>query len=325
MLRWRPGQHLGNMDAPCSVRFMAGSVFAKDARGKRRLCLIVNEETSWRFCLAEKIAEAYAVDANAEVVMIAGSVGRRSDDEYSDIEIDVYYFLPPTEGSRMEAVKRAGGALVLLDEDPVEWEEQMHFNGFPAATSTFLSSTMEAYLVSVLDAHDVDPLAQTRLSSLLNGIPVKGEDKIRMWCRKAAQYPTGLMTAMLSEYLDFSQMRNAAMFAGRHDLLPLYRIFAEIGEDLTRSLLGLNRVYLPTPDRLKWIAEMTEALRLKPSEFGTRLKNTFLGHPEAGIENLRVLITETLDLVAANVPGFDVAAQREQLEQSRRSWKEPPV
>ncbi len=285
---------------------------------------VLNEEVNWRLRLAKKIAEAYSADPNSEVVMIAGSVGRQWDDGYSDIEIDVYYYAPPTESSRIKAVKRAGGTLALLDESRVEWEEQMLFNGFPAATSTFLSSTIENDLIRVLNEYDVDPLAQTRLSSLLNGIPVKGVDKIREWRRKAEQYPTGLMTEMLAEYLDFSQMRNASMFASRNDLLPLYRVFAEIGENVTKSLLGLNKVYLPTPDRLKWIEKITTELKLKPAGFAERLNGTFCSPPEMGIEELRTLISETLELVEANVPEFRVAGLRKKLQETRRSWEESP-
>ena len=283
------------------------------------------ERTNWRFRLAKRIAEAYVEDANAEVVMIAGSVGRRWDDQYSDIEIDVYYYAPPTDRSRTEAVKRAGGTLVLLDEGRVEWEEQMTFNRFPAATSTFLSSTMEDFLIRVINELEIDPIAQTRLSSLLNGIPVKGIDKIGAWRRKAKQYPTGLTAAMLTEYLDFSQMRNASMFAKRKDLLPLHRIFAEVGENLIKSLLGLNKVYLPAPDRLKWIEKIIGELRLKPPEFAKRLHATFRGAPMAGVEELRTLVLETLDLIEANIPEFRVGGLRTKLGENRHPWKKSPV
>jgi predicted nucleotidyltransferase len=65
----------------------------------------MNDATTWRFALAERIGAAYASTDNARVVMIAGSVGRGSEDRYSDIEIDVYYAEPPTEAERVAAVE----------------------------------------------------------------------------------------------------------------------------------------------------------------------------------------------------------------------------
>src|SRR5512146_2753569 len=100
--------------------------------------------SSWRMALA-----AYAASPNAAAVMIAGSVGRGRDDRYSDLEIDVYYQHAPTRAERTGCVEASGAKLVLLDEDADEWEEQMDFNGFHAATSTFLISTLERYLDEV--------------------------------------------------------------------------------------------------------------------------------------------------------------------------------
>jgi len=46
------------------------------------------------------------------------------------------------------------------DEDEDEWEEQMLFDGFYAGSSTFLVSTMERYLTTVVDKCEIEPVAQ---------------------------------------------------------------------------------------------------------------------------------------------------------------------
>ncbi len=146
----------------------------------------MNEATRWRFALVERIAAAYAHDPNAEVVMIAGSVGRGTADRYSDIEVDVYYARPPTDAGRRTAVARCGATLELLDEDADEWEEQMSLGGFHAATSTFLVSTMERYLMEVVDRGEIAPLVQVRLHSLQHAVAVKGTALVQQWRSKAA-------------------------------------------------------------------------------------------------------------------------------------------
>lgn len=50
----------------------------------------------------------------------------------------MYYHRPPTRAERTRAVERSGGRLIGLDQDEVEWEEQMSFGGFPVTTSSLM-------------------------------------------------------------------------------------------------------------------------------------------------------------------------------------------
>ena len=122
----------------------------------------------WRTELARRVADAYAADPAAAVVQIAGSVGRGNDDDYSDIEIDVYYCQPPTLAQRRASVARTGGVLLDLNEEVEEdeWAEEIDLGGLHVGTSTFLASTMEQYLAEVVDQAQLAPLAQVRLDLL---------------------------------------------------------------------------------------------------------------------------------------------------------------
>lgn len=267
----------------------------------------MNEHNRRLLALAQKIAASYAANPNAQVVMIAGSVGRGTADAYSDIDIDVYYAEPPTEGERTAAVTGSGGMLEALDEDDDEWEERMMVEGVPAATSTFLTATMHRYLSEVVDHHQVAPLAQTRLFSLQSGLPVKGEQIIVQWRAKASGYPDGLRRAMLRENLRFDRYWYAAqMFADRGDVLALYEVFHEVHRRLLGTLLGLNRVYLPTPTLSKGVDEIVALLPITPFDLSARLKAAFRLDPDEAVRSTTALITETLALVKVHVPGFDV-------------------
>jgi predicted nucleotidyltransferase len=286
----------------------------------------MNEATRWRFALAEQIGAAYAANHNAEVVMIAGSVARGSADRYSDIEVDVYYAEPPTEAERIAAVERCGGTVELLAEDEDEWEEQMSIGGFHAHTSTFLVATMERYLREVIEQCSLAPEAQTRLFSLQHGITVKGESQVERWRAKAAAYPDGLQRAMLEENLRFGQFRHAAeMLAARDDLLALYDVFVETGRQLMGALLGLNRIYMPTPGYLKSMDETIALMAVKPADLAARLKRSFQTEPTPAVDELEALIEETLALVEAHVPGFDTAPIRTNRAGRRTAYDTPPA
>jgi hypothetical protein len=237
----------------------------------------------------------------------------------------VYYERAPTEAERVAAVERMGGVLEGLDEDPDEWEEQFLIDGFHAASSTFLAETMERYLREVLDEAQLAPGAQTRLYSLLHAIPVKGEAQIARWRERAAAYPDALVATMLREHLPFHGFGYAEdMFAARDDLLALYDVFVRVEAQIIGALLGLNRLYTPTPNFLKWMDESIAAMRHKPPDLSARLKRAFRVAPADGVAELRGLIAEVFDLVDRHAPGFDSAPYRAVLSNRRPAWDAPP-
>jgi hypothetical protein len=286
----------------------------------------VNEAARLRLALAERIGASYASDNNAQVVMVAGSVGRGSADRYSDIEVDVYYDNPPTEPERIAAVERCGGTVELLGQDEDEWEEQMSIGGVRAHTSTFLVATMERYLGKVVDECVVAPEAQMRLFSLQHGITLKGKEQVEQWRAKAAAYPEGLRRAMLEENLRFGRFAYAAeMLAARDDLLALYEIFVETGRQLVGALLGLNRIYLPTPGYLKSMDETIGLMAIKPADLSVRLKQLFQIEPTAAVRQLGELIEETFGLVETHVSGFETTPYRADFASRRTSYDTPPA
>jgi hypothetical protein len=285
----------------------------------------MNQATRWRFALAKQIAAAYAQNPNAQVVMIAGSVGRGRADRYSDIEVDVYYTEPPTEAERIAAVKSCGGLVEKLDQDEDEWEEQMLIGGFHAASSTFLITTMERYLREVVDECQIAPLAQVRLYSLQHAVTIKGEAQVERWRAKAAAYPDGLVRAMLEAYLRFDGFGYAEeMLAARADLILLYDIFVRIERQILGALLGLNRLYLPTPEHLKWMDEMIEAMSYKPDHLSARLKQAFRLEPDQGVTLLKEVIADIFNLVDRHAPDFETQPYRARLEKRRPVWDAPP-
>ena len=282
----------------------------------------MTEHTRWRLDLAKKMAAAYVENPKTRVVMVAGSTGRGTADAFSDIEIDVYYTEPPTEEERIAAVRRCGAELVSLGE--VEWEEQMDFSGFPAATSTFLVSTMERFITRVVDQGDPDTDAQMRLYSVQHAIPVFDEDQAKAWQERADVYPDGLVTAMLDENLRFRFFRNVDMILARNDAVALYDGIVEVQKRLLRALLGLNRIYLPIPDPIKRLDEIIDEIQVKPDDLSNRLREILHVDGPRGIDELEHLIEEVFGLVAEHCSSFDIASRRGDLKKIKQPRDRPP-
>lgn len=287
----------------------------------------MSEASSWRARLGRQVAAAYATDPNTVAVLIAGSTGRGTADRYSDLEIDVYYERAPTETERTEAVRRSGGALIGLDADEMEWEEQISFAGFPVTSSTFLAATMDDCLDRVADRGEIDLEAQTRLYSLQHALPVVGEGLIAAWRARAAQYPESLVHAMLGRYLPTlgSFGPTEGMLVERADLLLLHRRLVTTQRAIIGVLLALNRIYAPTPDHDKGVAELISAMAHTPEDLIGRLRAVWLAEPSAGVELLAAVIADVVSLVAEHVPRFDLAAYRSGPVALRFGWDGPPM
>ncbi len=283
----------------------------------------MNPATKWRFDLAKKIAYAYSNNPKTEVVMVAGSVGRGTADEFSDIEIDVYYSAAPTEEERVSSVRSCGAELKCLDEDDIEWEEQMEFSGFPAHTSTFLVSTMEDFLDRVINRCDPDEDAQLRLYSVQHSVPVAGQSLAFDWKSRADAYPDGLTLVMLERNLDFGRLfSNVDMLLARGDILGLYDAIVDAEKRLVRAMLGLNRIYLPVPEPIKRLDEIVDEMDLKPPDFAHRLKRILLDAPDQGLKALEELILEVDSLAALHREEWtgSIGITKRGLARTRRRW-----
>jgi hypothetical protein len=286
----------------------------------------MNEANRWRLALAERVGRAYAADSKARVVMVAGSTGRGTADRYSDIELDVYWSEPPTDDERCAAVERSGGELLELfpyEED--EWAESISLGGFRMHTSTFLVETMERYLRAVLDETSAALNPHMRLSSLLHARTLVGEDLVERWRERARAYPTALAEAVVREHLAFGRLGyGGAMFAARGDLLSLYDVFCETEREILWVLLGLNRIYAPTPT-LKQSDEIIAEMRLTPPDLAHRLKAVFRLPPAEGVAALHGICEEVFGLVEVHLPGVDTEERRAWLNHGRGVWDEPPT
>lgn len=287
--------------------------------------LTMNQASRWRFALAERVGRAYAANPKARVVMVAGSTGRGTADRYSDLELDIYWSEPPSDGERRTAVERSGGTLLELypyEED--EWAEEISLHGFHMHTSTFLVATMEHYLREVLENSSTAHNPQMRLSSLLHAKTLVGEDLVARWRKRAIAYPPALAEAVVREHLAFGRLGySAAVFAARGDLLPLYDIFCETEREILWVLLGLNCLYLPTPS-FKQADELIAEMRLAPPDLARRLKQVFRLPPADGVAALSGLCEQVFALVETHLPGVDTAQRRAWLTHHRGVWDEPP-
>jgi hypothetical protein len=273
-------------------------------------------EVARRRKLAEIVAPAYAANPKVAAVLLAGSVARGIGDEFSDIEIDIYWHAPPTDEDRTAPIEQSGWGIVYRHVDENEWADGILVEGVKIDTSQFLTSTIEHYLDDALERAEIEPEYQVRITALLHGRSLHGAELIERWRARAAVYPEALAHAMVTEYCAFRPRYILEMLAARDDVLLLHQDLVATEQQILSVLMGVNRVYAPHPYH-KWLDWEIGQLAIAPPDLNRRLRQILRAEPRAAVEQLCQLIEETFALIEQYVPSFDVGAARSAFDDRR--------
>jgi hypothetical protein len=266
--------------------------------------------------LAKRIAPAYAAAPKVAAVLLAGSVARGTADEYSDIEIDVFWAEEPSEAERLAPIAGCGGTWLYSGADDNEWADGFFIGGVKVDTSQFLCSTIERWLDDAIERADPDAEKQFLIAAVQHGQVFSGGELVQRWRARAAEYPAALARAIIAENLEFRSRALVEMLAARDDLLMLYRCISEIELQVMNVLLALNRQYVSHPLH-KWLDWQCAQLRVAPPELAARLKRALRAEPRAAVDLIQQLVEEVFDLVDQHMPEYDTRAARAEFGQRR--------
>jgi len=274
------------------------------------------QEVTRRRALAEHAARFYAANPKVAAMLLAGSVARGTADQYSDIELDIFWAETPAEDERLAPIEPAGGTLLYKEADENEWADGFFIGGVKLDTSQFLSSTMERWLDDATERADPDVEKQLLIAAVQHGQPLYGAALVERWRATAAEYPDALARTIAANNLSFRPRFFLEMLAARDDLLLLYKCIVEIEHLILNVLLALNRQYVSHPLH-KWLDWQCAQLRIAPPNLARRLKQILRDEPAAAVEQLHRLIEELFDLVELQLPDFDTSAARAEFAQRR--------
>src|SRR5204863_7304282 len=82
----------------------------------------LNGASQWRLAIARGVAASYAHNPAVAAIVGGGSTGRGHADRFSDIEVGVFWFRPPTDEERRSAAEGTGGYVHRIY--PYEPEEE---------------------------------------------------------------------------------------------------------------------------------------------------------------------------------------------------------
>lgn len=286
----------------------------------------VNVHAGWRLALAERAARAYAPNEKLAALTASGSVGAGLADRFSDLELDCYWFDPPSDTDRSGPVRVLGGELEALwdyDQDDEEWSDDYRLGGLEVTVSSFLVSTIGRFIDDVVLRTHTDPVKHMRMAALHRCRPLHGPELISAW-RARACYPGTLVTAVVERSLGPDVLRGWAAreaLASRGDDLAVHGLLTRAGHAMFSAVLAVNRVYSPHR-MIKWQSQLTGELDVAPERFAERLRLLWTSGTTQALREADMLLAETVRLVQAHTDA-DISSFCEELAR-RRPAVAPP-
>lgn len=287
----------------------------------------VNVHAAWRMAVATQAGRAYAENGKLAALTVAGSVGAGLADRFSDLELDCYWSCPPDDLDRTGPIDALGGELTALwdyDQDDQEWSEDYRLGELDVTVSNFLTGTIERFLEDVVGHADTDPVKHMRLAALQHSRPLAGAELIASWRARAGDFPDALVSALVQQALAPEMLTGWAAreaLASRGDDLAVRDLLTRAGHAVVRTVLAVNRVYLPHR-QVKWQHYLLTGLDVAPQRLAERLESMSVSRPAEALRVAEALLTDVVLLAEARTDA-DISSFCEALSQRRRAIYPP--
>jgi hypothetical protein len=258
--------------------------------------------------LASNISNIYKQNPKVEAVLLGGSVSRNWHDEYSDIELFIFWKEAPTDEDRKAPIHTVNGRIIdFYPYEDEEWSETYESDGIKLEISNFLTSTIQKVVDDVTVKFETDLDKQCLVAAIYDGIPLYGEELIVQLKKKVEVYPKELSIRMIKDHIYLgNRWSNREALIEREDWLMLYKVIVSVQTNLMGILFGLNRLYVHHP-AFKWLKHSLKAMKIVPRDAFHRFSSILLNHPKDSVSELEELIKEVYELVRIEFPSLDLS------------------
>jgi Nucleotidyltransferase domain len=263
--------------------------------------------------VAQRLADSYIGNTQPRAILLVGSAATGDADEYSDLDMLVYYDRVPPE----EAVAAAPRVLGAEDHRGTTWSdesgepdehgysERYSLDGIECQLGHISVGAFERQITRVVVDHELDEELLEIMSGLFEGLPLFGEELIEGWRRKAG-YTEDLQRAMIEKRWTFfpwwyfqERLRSRDATAWRYDVLA-QSVYSIVG-----IFAALNRLYFSILE-FKRASKFISRLEVAPVNLAARLNALFDPDERRSTAELERLVAETRALVAERFPDLDL-------------------
>ncbi len=260
-----------------------------------------NLHIKWRIDLSQHLAKRLVTFEGIKAIVIAGSVARGYADEYSDVEIPIFWETLPDDTIRHTIVATLNADFLYTYDGPAR-EDQLLIKGVQVDLWHIAITHEEAILDAVLHEHHFDLSSLNALDTIRSCIPLYGEEIVRGWRLRAQEYPDRLAEKIIQEHIASFGIGELFIMAQRKNPSAFYAQLSFLQQEIFLVLMALNRSYFPT---FKWLYHSLESMQIKPEAIGHRFRQAFEVSYEETITDTKLILEETLHLVERQFPHID--------------------
>lgn len=274
--------------------------------------------------VARRVAAPF-VELGAVAALVAGSVAEGLSDEWSDIDLILFYDSLPAAAQLAEARDGLGGINPVPlggSVDAGAYLEQFWLDGVACQLVHQTQAAWQAQAATVTEALDVDTPVQKAFIGLHEGIVLHGHDVVAD-LRSAAVYPDALAVAMVERHQGvFPLWRVSGSIAARDCALWVHAEAVTGVQHLLAILAGVNRVWFSS-FQLKRVHRLETMFEHSPDRLADRIDELLVMAPTDMAAALRQLVVEVVDIVERVMPAADSSRLRGTLGPPVAPWALP--
>ena len=279
----------------------------------------------WRLALARYLTPYFTAHPQVRAVVVGGSVCRGFADEYADLEIGVFWQVPPSVEDRRAVHRALAASADLFEPFPAAGADQ----GQGADEDIYLwgdrSSGFQLDIKhrSVATTQRLLRQGESETQGVIREVlPLYGDLLVQQWKAQVPPDSDELVRCDVVESLDYLPRWMASHWAHQGEYLPLAQHQSAVFFSLCGALTRLNRQHLPF---VKYTARTLDQLSVKPRRFWPRVV-ALMEQPLIGrARELQNLVEETFDLAQHHLPGLELDPIRERIFKAHGQLVQGPV
>jgi predicted nucleotidyltransferase len=267
----------------------------------------VSDASAHLRALAKRLTDAYRA-GGARAALLVGSAGRGDADEYSDLDLLLYYNELPPEEALAEVRREVGADRFSGRGDEAGYGERYYLDGIQCQVAHVTIESVEGEIARLVVRLELDAeLAQDHERSPRGqGATRRRLDRAlaadcRLHRRASACADRGALEVL--SLVDFQERLRA-----RDTTLWRYDVLVRSAYDVVGVLAALNGLYFSTLE-FKRSGDFLARLGLAPPNLAARLEALFELDERASTAELERLVEETGTLVSERFPDLDLSLE----------------
>lgn len=189
-----------------------------------------NPHVKWRIDFAQQLAKRLVPFAGIKAIVIAGSVARGYADEFSDIELPIFWESLPDDATRHAVVAALNGQFLYGYDGPAH-EDQLLIDDVQVDLWDVSTAAQEETLDTVLIRHQYDLGALNALDTTRFCIPLFGDELVQHWKLRAQEYPDELALKIIQDHVASFSLGDLFILAQRDNPTAFYARLSFLQEE----------------------------------------------------------------------------------------------